>query len=174
MGLIPAHAGKTIMWIVLWFGLTAHPRSRGENVCVVCDRLLGCGSSPLTRGKLGVRYSVHRVTGLIPAHAGKTVMRVMRARLLTAHPRSRGENCLVIPPGPVVVGSSPLTRGKPEMLPGVGYQSRLIPAHAGKTTRRTRPRLMSPAHPRSRGENSVALRSGENGQGSSPLTRGKR
>ena len=49
----------------------------------------------------------------------------------------------------------------------------LIPAHAGKTRcsgRRRRPR---PAHPRSRGENSVSPPTRRSQRGSSPLTRGK-
>ena len=51
--------------------------------------------------------------------------------------------------------------------------SRLIPAHAGKTTyRRTGSRLM-PAHPRSRGENGIAVQDAVGKFGSSPLTRGK-
>ena len=51
---------------------------------------------------------------------------------------------------------------------------RLIPAHAGKTSR---PRLRSRrarAHPRSRGENLVCAQEGQGSGGSSPLTRGKR
>ena len=91
-GLIPAHAGKT-----RWPGLSlresgAHPRSRGEN----SDRLGPPegykGSSPLTRGK---RFSYRRRcldAGLIPAHAGKTVIGGPPCRLRRAHPRSRGEN----------------------------------------------------------------------------------
>ena len=90
-----------------------------------------------------------------------------------AHPRSRGENRSgrsgeVLPPG-----SSPLTRGKhsPHLhnCPFIG----LIPAHAGKTSRRGRRRFRWWAHPRSRGENAPATWCGSRGWGSSPLTRGK-
>ena len=71
-------------------------------------------------------------------------------------------------------GSSPLTRGKRRQNVR-GLNSRgLIPAHAGKT-------LWGPscsrglrAHPRSRGENRRRKRSPYYGEGSSPLTRGKR
>ena len=51
---------------------TAHPRSRGENEYgfAVADK--DSGSSPLTRGKLGVVGVRGPVVGLIPAHAGKT------------------------------------------------------------------------------------------------------
>ena len=49
----------------------------------------------------------------------------------------------------------------------------LIPAHAGKTARRTAPLLRHRAHPRSRGENRVYIRMCQGIAGSSPLTRGK-
>ena len=71
-------------------------------------------------------------------------------------------------------GSSPLTRGKPCAVLGVGSEGRLIPAHAGKTRAppgRTRQRT---AHPRSRGENQAGLDASLRAGGSSPLTRGKR
>ena len=71
-------------------------------------------------------------------------------------------------------GSSPLTRGKRGRVGGDAWRGRLIPAHAGKTWGSTSTSGRSPAHPRSRGENSglrlwLSARSG-----SSPLTRGKR
>ena len=51
------------------------------------------------------------------------------------------------------MGSSPLTRGKPDALPHAGGCDRLIPAHAGKTgPQADRPDRLG-AHPRSRGEN---------------------
>ena len=72
-GLIPAHAGKTRSRIRLARPRGAHPRSRGENVLVGTLDRLHEGSSPLTRGKRSSGYSVTNFTGLIPAHAGKTL-----------------------------------------------------------------------------------------------------
>ena len=152
-GLIPAHAGKT--WpprprVPSWW---AHPRSRGENRAQRTKLLDATGSSPLTRGKPELARPTHTDQGLIPAHAGKTMTRLAICVRRRAHPRSRGENtgcsgCFI-----ARVGSSPLTRGK---LPrgGTGRRVRgLIPAHAGKTTRKPPPTLKPGAHPRSRGEN---------------------
>ena len=70
-------------------------------------------------------------------------------------------------------GSSPLTRGKPPLMPSQMVDQWLIPAHAGKTRPRSRRYGTSRAHPRSRGENwlSAPLRVVQ--EGSSPLTRGK-
>ena len=71
-------------------------------------------------------------------------------------------------------GSSPLTRGK-QALGGVqDAQGGLIPAHAGKTGSRPHRPARSTAHPRSRGENSMAALIASSLAGSSPLTRGKR
>ena len=50
---------------------------------------------------------------------------------------------------------------------------RLIPAHAGKTSRCEQPRPTPGAHPRSRGENFQAELEMIQERGSSPLTRGK-
>ncbi len=91
-----------------------------------------------------------------------------------AHPRSRGENSGVRTASRAPVGSSPLTRGKHLLDLGRHRYRRLIPAHAGKTDRLDSVHLRPEAHPRSRGENLVALRSGMTLRGSSPLTRGKR
>ena len=90
-----------------------------------------------------------------------------------AHPRSRGENITSsrwTHPG---LGSSPLTRGK-HADPRRRQEVRgLIPAHAGKTSPWSPFGPVSPAHPRSRGENPVDLHEREAYLGSSPLTRGK-
>ena len=72
-----------------------------------------------------------------------------------------------------VCGSSPLTRGKPALHRPETHTPRLIPAHAGKTTRRSSPGPPEAAHPRSRGENSTPAFSRACIAGSSPLTRGK-
>ena len=49
---------------------------------------------------------------LIPAHAGKTSRAAISAFPIRAHPRSRGENALVLSGTGAGDGSSPLTRGK--------------------------------------------------------------
>ena len=152
----------------------AHPRSRGENVHARHIQAARAGSSPLTRGKLvSVDAGVSGV-GLIPAHAGKTPSRTPKKWPPGAHPRSRGENDESRPAKFSVDGSSPLTRGKPEELQAWFEESRLIPAHAGKTTASPPASRTPAAHPRSRGENLSVVVQLPNSAGSSPLTRGKR
>ena len=110
---------------------------------------------------------------LIPAHAGKTGWTLICVSSGRAHPRSRGENMLLRGAAEILVGSSPLTRGKrvgevhAECLWG------LIPAHAGKTSSLASGQQSSTAHPRSRGENASRLAAKNSRSGSSPLTRGK-
>ena len=151
----------------------AHPRSRGENLELVEHLLHEGGSSPLTRGKRLAAHPVlmrHRLIPahagktsrvffssqcgrLIPAHAGKTNAAAASCCVLRAHPRSRGENASAIGIDRLIIGSSPLTRGKHAHQARAHAQRRLIPAHAGKTCM---PRSLHPqrsAHPRSRGEN---------------------
>ena len=72
-GLIPAHAGKTPTVRLSPRASWAHPRSRGENLASYGATIAACGSSPLTRGKLGCPIPPAARGGLIPAHAGKTL-----------------------------------------------------------------------------------------------------
>ena len=51
VGLIPAHAGKTLATLPKMEPISAHPRSRGENEWPPGACAPGVGSSPLTRGK---------------------------------------------------------------------------------------------------------------------------
>ena len=174
VGLIPAHAGKTLPRALLHRATKAHPRSRGENSAPASAWLIAAGSSPLTRGKLRRDRCPVLRHGLIPAHAGKTTTSTRSPKTSRAHPRSRGEN---IRPRLVVwenVGSSPLTRGK--LVRGGACLSAcgLIPAHAGKTGLPGGVSKNTGAHPRSRGENAELARALRNLAGSSPLTRGKR
>ena len=172
-GLIPAHAGKTAQAPNGEERPRAHPRSRGENMRALIRCCGRRGSSPLTRGKpLDARpHAVNE--GLIPAHAGKTTWTTPSPLSARAHPRSRGENWDTDRRYHKARGSSPLTRGKPIQYEQKSVQEGLIPAHAGKTGRKTRASRPRPAHPRSRGENPPFASWKALIAGSSPLTRGK-
>ena len=71
-------------------------------------------------------------------------------------------------------GSSPLTRGAPQVITGESQIVRLIPAHAGSTTCGLSRSALEWAHPRSRGEHMVKFTPLAVASGSSPLTRGAR
>ena len=173
LGLIPAHAGKTHTYWHRVGPRSAHPRSRGENRGLTAWSTAAAGSSPLTRGKQPFSARCSRIAGLIPAHAGKTTLPIGRASPSWAHPRSRGENFADLVHEISHLGSSPLTRGKPQKWSVVRVARRLIPAHAGKTRQPACHPGASEAHPRSRGENSSVVTFWLFATGSSPLTRGK-
>ena len=192
-GLIPAHAGKTRPRYTPRRTRRAHPRSRGENASDAERNESPQGSSPLTRGKRGDTPACPAFLGLIPAHAGKTSDPASWCGRTWAHPRSRGENPVRRRRSCCALGSSPLTRGKQQLLLHHGIPRGLIPAHAGKTRGpgygmrvgqappRSREenssdpwrRQRSRAHPHSRGENPKVVVFDNLMDGSSPLTRGK-
>ena len=111
----------------------AHPRSRGENSAWEGQHTPSSGSSPLTRGKHDARLASEILEGLIPAHAGKTVVIMIVGPISWAHPRSRGENKDGAGKDLIRWGSSPLTRGKRTRAARPPTATGLIPAHAGKT-----------------------------------------
>ena len=112
-GLIPAHAGKTLTRRASHDRQRAHPRSRGENSMSEARIHTRSGSSPLTRGKHTLVVVDEDGQRLIPAHAGKTYCEMSSYRSCAAHPRSRGENGRMLSRHMLIIGSSPLTRGKP-------------------------------------------------------------
>ncbi len=90
--------------------------------------------------------------GLIPARAGRTARRTTSTARPPAHPRSRGEDPIIVRSAGNGLGSSPLARGGLEDRLGWNVALGLIPARAGRTRRYySRPSGLG-AHPRSRGE----------------------
>ena len=118
-GLIPAHAGKTLPLASPVVPGEAHPRSRGENISRPLPTGPLSGSSPLTRGKPPQVRRWDSGRGLIPAHAGKTRGPPRAPDTAPAHPRSRGENEIARAEDVNSNGSSPLTRGKPQLAHGL-------------------------------------------------------
>ena len=170
--LIPARAGNTRGCSCFRLPCTAHPRSRGEHVVLCVDDFLFFGSSPLARGTRGCCPCPHGRSRLIPARAGNTTDKSTFEMCAAAHPRSRGEHWLVHLRVVVSCGSSPLARGTHEYNPRYVSHIRLIPARAGNTAFVSMSRLITSAHPRSRGEHLVGSSSVGLGCGSSPLARG--
>ncbi len=145
---------------------------RGEHWPESLPEMLPVGSSPHARG------THHRTSG-IPLNQ-------------TVHPRMRGEHCLPCVRSVRCGGSSPHARGhggpghenwKPDgssphargtqrrprqRVPG----PRFIPACAGNTPEPSPRALLSPVHPRMRGEHDGPYIRTEDGRGSSPHARG--
>ena len=156
-GLIPAHAGKTPLSHNPSDPAQAHPRACGENCVFTAEKFANIGSSPRMRGKPEAGSAPWRTTGLIPAHAGKTVSRAAPPPSPPAHPRACGENTQKAYEIFVDEGSSPRMRGKPLNSSPRGGRSRLIPAHAGKTSALSFRYIDFWAHPRACGENRKGL-----------------
>ena len=172
-GLIPARAGKTRRPCGRSRGNRAHPRAGGENCAGLGAQGPAWGSSPRERGKPADRAGRLAVGGLIPARAGKTLLRASFTWFDRAHPRAGGENLAVPPRRATSRGSSPRGRGKRPGRSGVLRHAGLIPARAGKTARSgTRPHRTA-AHPRAGGENAYVRKLNAHGAGSSPRGRGK-
>jgi len=130
------------------------------------------GSSPLARGGLPPCDRQARLGGLIPARAGRTLMRRGFGDLGAAHPRSRGADRCQRPTNARASGSSPLARGGPTRMGGPHMGDGLIPARAGRTLRRAVPTSLDRAHPRSRGADEAHIIGAVTFDGSSPLARG--
>ena len=145
----------------------------GENVILSCSLLSTAGSSPRGRGKQrGISSSI-RCTRLIPAWAGKTRFPQRRSGVPAAHPRVGGENFRAAWRSSAVSGSSPRGRGKLGVLWSAACAKGLIPAWAGKTSRRLGYLAGARAHPRVGGENPVQQGALGLAAGSSPRGRGK-
>ena len=170
--IIPALAGNThSFWQCSW-RIWDHPRSRGEYFMVAHFSRNFLGSSPLSRGIPRSDIEQLSAYGIIPALAGNTAYRTNCPTRQSDHPRSRGEYPRPRRRTSLVLGSSPLSRGIPNICTYQTGRLRIIPALAGNT----RIFLVSGHerwdHPRSRGEYLLVgmLRSAR--LGSSPLSRG--
>ena len=111
-GNIPAHAGKTFGAAQGFVCRPEHPRARGENSPKRSFQRMPHGTSPRTRGK-PIKYHFEQgVSRNIPAHAGKTINKVVLCSWITEHPRARGENPRWYSRKATKTGTSPRTRGK--------------------------------------------------------------
>ena len=150
--IIPAHAGSTPVRRASSAAKRDHPRSRGEHSPSSLNKSCVGGSSPLTRGALRPSPTLPRQSRIIPAHAGST-RHLSRSRSWRwDHPRSRGEHTSILSATTTATGSSPLTRGARSSEAWHDVDTRIIPAHAGSTTRDRGTQHDSQDHPRSRGE----------------------
>ena len=132
--------------------VTDHPRIRGEHCPFPKALLPWTGSSPHTRGARPCRVRQGGPGGIIPAYAGSTGDRGRFAGGVSDHPRIRGEHEKHHPRDKVLVGSSPHTRGAPNICASV---------------------CDSPGdHPRIRGEHQRQIDHRPSKRGSSPHTRG--
>ena len=171
-GIIPAYAGSTRPPDDHDDETGDHPRIRGEHETDTTTSRLRAGSSPHTRGARPAPVHQHVPDGIIPAYAGSTFRRLAALARVRDHPRIRGEHS---GQGQIAVGfdgSSPHTRGARRARRLPGGTPRIIPAYAGSTAWRRRPRIWPRDHPRIRGEHAPMRDIPVPIHGSSPHTRG--
>ena len=170
--IIPACAGFTRSTVSGRIGIRDHPRLRGvycrpwrravsrrdhprlRGVYQIPGMNINClvGSSPLARGLLAARLRSVRRSGIIPACAGFTPIRISAGTCPKDHPRLRGVYLRNVGVDEFLQGSSPLARG---LRPG----SRS-------------PRPCPRDHPRLRGVYPLPKWYQSEPSGSSPLARG--
>ena len=132
-GLIPTRAGNTSPTPADSTRRRAHPRSRGEHICLSISARARLGSSPLAQGTLLPGGQRFQPGGLIPARAGNTNFHGLVFLSVGAHPRSRGEHDLTLSQEKIERGSSPLARGTRGRELAEQVAAGLIPARAGNT-----------------------------------------
>ena len=152
VGIIPAHAGNTLVFLCDVGSHGDHPRACGEHGGGVPHRILVPGSSPRMRGTLIRAECRLESIGIIPAHAGNTRLSSGRARPRKDHPRACGEH----------------------FLTGLHVAVRfgIIPAHAGNTAESSPHSDYRRDHPRACGEHHIRGNWRITRTGSSPRMRG--
>ena len=157
LGIIPAHAGKSLACSLACFVSRDHPRSCGEKRLRPRPAGRRGGSSPLMRGKDAVRHHRRYGAGIIPAHAGKRLTISSFPAILWDHPRSCGEKSSHFSNKRKPPGSSPLMRGKEKFFILMVALVGIIPAHAGKRAATFPINASHQDHPRSCGEKKSSL-----------------
>ena len=95
-GIIPAHAGLTLIKRGDLDKMRDHPRACGAHMPFTQDILSAAGSSPRMRGSLFGSLCKHILKGIIPAHAGLTLTKVARILDLRDHPRACGAHTVSV------------------------------------------------------------------------------
>ena len=150
-----------------------HPRPCGEKAARLPSTTSQRGSPPPMRGKggdFGARWSV---TGITPAHAGKSARSRPPRRSARDHPRPCGEKVLIQSIRIHNTGSPPPMRGKVCDRRLGGSKNGITPAHAGKRRCVSGVSCDSTDHPRPCGEKCSLCLLVSFVQGSPPPMRGK-
>ena len=152
VGIIPAHAGNTLFFVLSPVLFWDHPRACGEHMVGHLAGTDSVGSSPRMRGTLRFAWNTIAEMGIIPAHAGNTCRFDSMPHWNWDHPRACGEHALMVSFGAADTGSSPRMRGTPLLSWRDPRLRGIIPAHAGNTDRHCSKSIARRDHPRACGE----------------------
>ena len=92
------------------------------------------GSPPRARGRLTIETVNLRRLGLTPACAGTSTRYRLQLNDRWAHPRVRGDVCLLTRAGPLLAGSPPRARGRRAVTGAAQVIRGLTPACAGTSS----------------------------------------
>ena len=157
MGITPAYAGKSSQYGLRGWFFQDHPRVCGEKIPLHIRAKVALGSPPRMRGKDGVNDSAQAVTGITPACAGKSVIRISDGCLRRDHPRVCGEKTSASSLFNTAAGSPPRVRGKELRVETCFSHDGITPAYAGKRVSRSRAKTGEWDHPRVCGEKSLEI-----------------
>ena len=169
----PAHAGKSSHRTKSLAAILDHPRPCGEKTGIFTLFHTREGSPPPMRGKARDRSRRSVVSGITPAHAGKSPSAGSFFAHGKDHPRPCGEKmssafCMISK-----YGSPPPMRGKALLDGFIGEDVGITPAHAGKSALRYSIVAKGSDHPRPCGEKPAASGRCAPRRGSPPPMRGK-
>ena len=133
-GIIPAHAGLTSGSISSQKWYWDNPRACGAHLIRTLDYLQPSGSSPRMRGSRSGRHIRLATGGIIPAHAGLTMLYTPAVCYPWDHPRACGAHYLSLVYVFHCLGSSPRMRGSQFEMLYIISPPGIIPAHAGLTS----------------------------------------
>ena len=170
--IIPAQAGNTPPPDRSSTPRPDHPRAGGEHRYGVPRHAAAVGSSPRRRGTQPITCAVSEFLRIIPAQAGNTTQYGTLGGGNQDHPRAGGEHEVTLTQQEIKAGSSPRRRGTRRSAMRSRWRRRIIPAQAGNTAWRPRPRPPRADHPRAGGEHASNSRIGSLKNGSSPRRRG--
>ncbi len=149
---IPAGAGNRTQTPGVRGVPPVHPRGRGEQGLMSIITVGGHGSSPRARGTAPTTAWHSPPPRFIPAGAGNRAASLSSRWISSVHPRGRGEQLLPVTRRYWQGGSSPRARGTAVVDAPLQRLSRFIPAGAGNRSCQSGWRMVSPVHPRGRGE----------------------
>ena len=104
------------------------------------------------RGKVTAKGYTLLGSGITPAYAGKSGLRSKVERNHGDHPRLCGEKVSGGVTSVSPIGSPPPMRGKEQLVDLSGFEDRITPAYAGKSSRYRLISISSRDHPRLCGE----------------------
>ena len=174
IGITPADAGKTPLWLYVSGLFWDHPRGCGENENLFLQIPTVAGSPPRMRGKRIDAGQLIAVTRITPADAGKTGVRSVSFLGGKDHPRGCGKNSRMGKKDSRGLGSPPRMRGKQGFPFANCVRRRITPAGAGKTCCSACVFRSAWDHPRRCGENILHSLYIFLNLGSPPQVRGKR